>query len=525
MHNSWSIHRKAVYAADCARQVLRRSATLRAYHFGMRHVVPPKRAPMLPIETSMLKPGLRLAVGLSGGADSVALVRALAARAAELGLVLHAAHLHHGLRGEEADADLAFARELAGGLGLPFHEGRIDVVAEAQANPASGKPAESIEEAARRVRYAWFRQLMAAGEVDAVATAHTLDDQAETVLAKFLRGAWTEGLSGIHPVLEFPEGRILRPLMATSRAEIETYLGELGQGWCEDSSNRHLTFTRNRIRHELLPLLEGWNPRLREHLSQMAELARDEEAWWDTEVARLASQILLPGRPVRGGGRAAGDGLCVDVTRLVELPVALQRRLLRHAAGKLGAAPDFAATESMRTLALAGRAGQKLKLAQRLRAERTHRELRLTAGPVAESGKVGNPQDAAEPPPEYPGTVPGEIDAPAFGLHLSINLAVNGMAGEGQGSTVGQHATLRNWRPGDRVTLRYSSGPRKVKEVLERMRVTGTSRSRWPVLELDGRIVWMRGVELQPEPGIAFDARFFDGTNNQPPQQAASEND
>ena len=514
-----------MYAADCARQVLRRSATLRAYHFGMRHVVPPKRAPMLPIETSMLKPGLRLAVGLSGGADSVALVRALAARAAELGLVLHAAHLHHGLRGEEADADLAFARELAGGLGLPFHEGRIDVVAEAQANPASGKPAESIEEAARRVRYAWFRQLMAAGEVDAVATAHTLDDQAETVLAKFLRGAWTEGLSGIHPVLEFPEGRILRPLMATSRAEIETYLGELGQGWCEDSSNRHLTYTRNRIRHELLPLLEGWNPRLREHLSQMAELARDEEAWWDAEVARLASQILLPGRPVRGGGRAAGDGLCVDVTRLVELPVALQRRLLRHAAGKLGAAPDFAATESMRTLALAGRAGQKLKLAQRLRAERTHRELRLTAGPVAESGKVGNPQDAAEPPPEYPGTVPGEIDAPAFGLHLSINLAVNGMAGEGQGSTVGQHATLRNWRPGDRVTLRYSSGPRKVKEVLERLRVTGTSRSRWPVLELDGRIVWMRGVELQPEPGIAFDARFFDGTDNQPPQQAASGND
>ena len=120
--------------------------------------------------------------------------------------------------------------------------------------------------------------------LDAIATAHTLDDQAETVLAKFLRGAWTEGLSGNHPKLEGPEGAVLRPLLAVTRAEIEAYLRGLGQDWREDSSNRHLTFTRNRIRHELLPLLEGWNPRLREHLAQMAELARDEEAWWQAEA-------------------------------------------------------------------------------------------------------------------------------------------------------------------------------------------------------------------------------------------------
>ena len=99
--------------------------------------------PSLHLDVSDLRPGLRLAVGLSGGADSVALLCILAARAAELGLVLHAAHLHHGLRGDEADADLAFARDLAATLGLPFHEARIDVAAEAQANPATGKPAES----------------------------------------------------------------------------------------------------------------------------------------------------------------------------------------------------------------------------------------------------------------------------------------------------------------------------------------------------------------------------------------------
>ena len=459
--------------------------------------------PGLPLDTALLKPGLRVAVGLSGGADSVALLRALAARSGELGLVLHAAHLHHGLRGAEADADLAFARELAASLGLPFHEARIDVAAEAQANPETGKPAESVEEAARRLRYSWFQQLLTEKPLDAIATAHTLDDQAETVLAKFLRGAWTEGLSGIYPRLEFPEGPILRPLLATTRAEIEAYLGELGQSWREDSSNRHLTFTRNRIRHELLPLLEGWNPRLREHLSQMAGLARDEEAWWQAELARLAPQFLLPGRPVRGGGRAAGDGpltLSIDVTRLAALAPALQRRLLRHAAGQLGAAPDFAATEALLAMALSGRAGQKLDLAQGLRAERTHRELRLATGQTSGS-------ERSAPPPEYSAAVPGEIDAPAFGLRLAIELSPPASSTPGQGIGAPKIATLRNWRPGDRVTLRHSSGPRKVKEVLERLRVTGTSRALWPVLEMEGRIVWMQGAELDPEPGIVIESR------------------
>lgn len=442
----------------------------------------------LTIDTTLLRPGMRLAVGLSGGADSVALVRALAARSKELGLVLHAAHLHHGLRGEEADGDMAFARALAAEFGLPFHEACVETEREAKANAASGKAAETIEEAARRLRYGWFRQLMASGEVEAVATAHTLDDQAETVLAKFLRGAWTEGLSGIHPVVEFPEGRVLRPLLGTMRAEVEAYLGALGQRWREDSSNRHLSFTRNRIRHELLPLLEGWNPRLREHLTQMAALARDEEAWWTAEVVRIAPQLLLSGRPVRGGGRAAGEGLALDVGRLGALPLAVQRRILRYAAEQLGTAVDFSSTEALRSLALAGRAGQKLELAEGLRAERTPRELRL--GILPAGGAKG------QVVPEYEVAIPGEVTAEAFGLRLRIELSTPAEADEGR------MATLRNWRPGDRVLLRHSSGPRKAKEVLERLRVTGSGRRVWPVLELDGRIVWMRGVEVEPAAGI-----------------------
>ena len=456
----------------------------------------------LAMDSTLLRPGLRVAVGVSGGADSVALLRSLKQRSPELGLVVHAAHLHHGLRGVEADGDLAFSRALAEELGLVFHEARVDAAAEARANPATGKQSEGIEEAARRLRYGWFRQLMAAGEVDAVATGHTLDDQAETVCAKFLRGAWTEGLGGIHPVVEFPEGRILRPLVGTTRAGVEAYLNALGQGWREDGSNHDPAYTRNRIRHELLPLLEGWNPRLREHLAQMAVLARDEEAWWQAEMARLGPQLILRGRAVRGGGRASGNDLSLDVTRLAALPPAMQRRLLRYAAEELGAALDFAGTEALRTLALTGRPGQRRELTHGLRAERTPRELRLTVEAASAAG-VGE----AEPVPEYCGTIPGEIHAPGFGLRLRIEIGVVDGQRAGEGSSVsGQTARLRNWRPGDRVRLRYSSGPRKVKEVLERLRVTGTGRSVWPVLEADGRIVWMKGVEVEPEAGLAVSA-------------------
>jgi tRNA(Ile)-lysidine synthase len=450
---------------------------------------------------------MRLAVALSGGADSVALLRILAGRATELGLVLHAAHLHHGLRGAEADGDLEFCRGLAAKLGLLFHEARVDTSREAAPDPKTGKPVETIEEAARRLRYAWFQQLMASVEVDAVATAHTLDDQAETVLAKFLRGAWTEGLSGIHPKLQSPggAGQIVRPLLAATHAEVEAYLREIGQDWREDTSNRNLTFTRNRIRHELLPLLENWNPRLREHMAQMAALAQDEEAWWQAEMARLAPQLLLPGRPVRGGGRAAGSGidsgLAIEVSRLAALAPALQRRLIRYAAEKFGAALDFSATETVRALALGGRAGQRLALPRGLRAERTARELRfsndLTPAPKGKSTGV--------PPQAYESPIPGEIDAPAFGLRLRIEArgssTSSGLPNGRSGSPV-KTATLRNWKPGDRVRLRYSAGLHKVKEVLERMRVTGTDRALWPVLEIDGAIVWMRGVELEPDPEL-----------------------
>jgi tRNA(Ile)-lysidine synthase len=445
-------------------------------------VAPSVRMQSLEIDTSLLRPGLRVAVGLSGGADSVALTRALACRASELGLVLSLAHLHHGLRGEEADGDRQFAAEQADSLGLHFYTHRVDVGAEASLRQ------ESIEEAARRLRYAWFRELMAAGHVEAIATAHTLDDQAETVLGKFLRGAWTEGLSGIHPVVHFPEGLVIRPLLGATRLEVEAYLAALGQVWREDSSNRDPVYTRNRLRHSLLPELERWNPRVREHLANMAELARDEESWWQSELSRLAPQILLVGRAIRGGGRqSAGAGeedesLVLDAVRLGAQPLAVQRRLLRHVAAGWGVSLDFAAVESLLRLVMDGRAGQRVSLAGALVAERSPRELRVVRG-----GR--QPDTVRKSGIELP--VPGE--AAAFGWRFSA-----------QAVSPSLPATIRNWRPGDRVTLRYSSGPRKIKEVLDRLTITGLSRAQWPVVEWQGKIVWMQGVELQSIPELTI---------------------
>jgi tRNA(Ile)-lysidine synthase len=303
-----------------------------------------------------------------------------------LGVVLSAVHVHHNLRGEEADADAAFVTDLCARLEVPLHLLNVDVPARVE------QTGETLEEAARNLRYAAFHELLAANQTDAILTAHTLDDQAETVLMKLLRGAWTDGLSGIHPIVlptkEKP-GRIIRPLLGTRRAEIESYLRALNQPRREDSSNADTHHTRNRIRHELMPALRSYNPGIDQALANLAELAREEESRWQAELARLLPQILLPGKPVRGGGRAVATApgeasLAIEVERLRGFDPALRRRVLRAAARQLGARLSF--EETSRIIALCGfqshptvttRIGATVQLSQYLRAERSIRELRL----------------------------------------------------------------------------------------------------------------------------------------------------
>lgn len=350
---------------------------------------------ILPMNRSLVRPGDRICVAVSGGADSTALLLALHGQAAILGIGVSAAHLHHGIRGDEADADLAFLRDLCTRLDVPLHVEHADVPASA----ASDR--ETLEEAARNARLAFFDRLLAAAHATAVATAHTEDDQAETVVMKLLRGAWTEGLGGISPVLERERGRIVRPLLGTSRRQVVAFLEAAGQAWREDSSNQSLVHTRNRVRSILMPLLREFNPSVAATLASTAQLAREEEAHWQPEIARLLTQLALPGKPVRGGGRAVAtspgeQGMAFELDRLRALDLPTRRRLLRAAVERLGARLNSG--ETLRILLLAGlapadvapdptvpaRPNSRIQLAGGLRAERSVRELRLLRIPPLE---------------------------------------------------------------------------------------------------------------------------------------------
>ena len=346
---------------------------------------------MLTLPPTPLHPGDRPCIAISGGADSTALL--LLTHAANtlprnaLGLGLSAIHINHSLRAEESEADQVFVQTLCQALGIPLHLRTVDTRSHAQTHH------QTIEEAARNLRYSAFAELLQFGDATHILTAHTLDDQAETVLHKLLRGAWLEGLSAISPTLPGPAGeagRILRPLLNIRREALRQYLTNIRQPWREDSSNLDQSFTRNRLRHTILPLLREENPQLDHALANLAELAREEESRWAAELQRLLPQLLLPGKPVRGGGRSnsGSQTVAMELDRLRSLDPALRRRVLRAAAAQLGCRLSFA--ETARLLALAGfpasppdptvptKSGSRLQLSGQLLAERSPRELRLT---------------------------------------------------------------------------------------------------------------------------------------------------
>jgi tRNA(Ile)-lysidine synthase len=252
---------------------------------------------------------------------------------------------------------------------------------------------KGLEEAARELRYEALRGL----EVDALATGHTLDDQAETVMMKLLRGAWTEGIGGISPEVQGqgpkPEGqgkaRIVRPLLGVRRAEVEEFLCSRGQAWREDATNQDVSLTRNRVRHELMPMLRSFNPAVDALLANVAAIAREEEAHWEREVARILPQVVLPGKPVRGGGRAVSTavgeaGVAVEIEKLKAMDAATRRRVVRGMARGIGSRLSFEETAKLLALAgfggfagITGKIGSRLELRGGLRAERSARELRM----------------------------------------------------------------------------------------------------------------------------------------------------
>ncbi len=424
-------------------------------------------------ERDLMRAGDRVAVAVSGGADSVALLRLMLDLRADLGIVLAVAHFNHRLRGEASQADEAFVAELAKQHDVDCFVGHGDVRDHAFTSKLS------IEAAGRELRYRWLARLAAEQRFDAVATAHTLDDQAETVLLKFLRGAGTRGLAGIYPALGLAGLRIVRPLLGVCRREVETYLEGLGQQWREDESNLDRRFTRNRVRHDLLPLLEReFNPNIRALLSDAAEVARAEEMYWQALVGpELASRMS------ESGGLAIAD--------LPQLPLALQRRLLKAFAEDAGLALDFEHVEKLRRCALGELAKAELPSGWLGECQADSLELRALG---TEAGAMLQY--------EYLLAVPGEVQIAELGVTVRALTVAAEFAREMTDSSllstalIGQELTVRNWRPGDRFRPAHSRSEEKLKRLFSEKHIPADRRPTWPVVLRGAEIIWVRGFPV-----------------------------
>jgi len=446
--------------------------------------------------------GDRLAVAVSGGADSVALLCLLLELRAELGIVLSVAHVNHKLRGEESDEDERFVTQLAEQHGLELHVSAAPV----RRNHRPGKGSEigsgigsGIEAAARELRHGFFRQLAREGRVTKIATAHTLDDQAETVLLRIFRGTGIRGLSGIHRRIVFEEqgrifGELIRPLLGFRRAALQEFLRERGQSWREDSSNRDIAFLRNRVRHRLLPVIaEEFGEGAIEHMGELAEIARAEEEQWSVAGGRwpASSEFRVPStqQPAAAETRQAAS---LAVGPLLALPLAAQRRLVR--AWLKTNVPDLSISFRLieEALELArGATEKKVELPAGWNLRR--RSFLLELEPVR-----GKATDY-----EYTLAVPGAVEVPELGACIEARVMNAGEVPENERGQLldlermPKEVLIRNWRAGDRFWPGHTAAARKVKELLSDRHATGAQKKLWPVAVAEGcGLVWMRGFAV-----------------------------
>lgn len=440
---------------------------------------------------NMLPHGSRAIAAVSGGPDSVCLVHVLAELAPRLGISLEAAHLNHQLRGAESDADQQFVQELAAKLKLPLHLARTDVASAVQKNGGN------LEQAARRARLEFFRGLNRAGASGMVATGHTRDDQAETVLLRILRGAGPPGLAGIHPVAAWG---IVRPLLDVTRAEILEFLRARGIAWREDSSNRDPRYARNRLRRELMPrLIHDWNPRLTDALAHLADVSWEEERWWTSGDSPLRA---IPQECVAGGVE-------IDVRALGPLPRAVARRVIRRAiASAKGDLRGIEFEHIERVLELASKdAGSGSVDLPGLEVQRSFDWIRLAAPGVPAAIEPVT----VEIPGAYP-WAPGKCLIRLDVIESGRGLDGGREPGRGAGqacanlksevlslSRISGTVQLRGWKPGDRYCPRGQTRVRKLKDLFSAARVPSWQRRSWPMLMNGDKILWSR------EFGVAAD--------------------
>ncbi len=423
----------------------------------------------------LTKPGDRVLMAVSGGADSVALLRVMLELRSELGVVVAVAHFNHGLRSENSDVDEHFVADLAKRHELQFLVERGQVADYATAERMG------LESAGRELRYQWLARVAGEHRFDAVATAHTADDQAETVLMKFLRGAGSRGLAGIYPeIFRGDEKKIhfVRPLLSTTRAEVESYLESLDQGWREDESNLDRRFLRNRVRHELLPLLEReYNSNIRQRLNERAEISRAEEAYWEEVVNEALKKVR------------AGESQ-LSLGEFGELAVAVQGRVLKRLLEEHKIACDSQHIEAVRRSALGE--VSRVELPGEWVACREADWLRLQHR-RNETPRAGYSYELA---------VPGEVGLAEIGCTLRVVPVPAAFAAEAEpgmllrADSIGSEVWVRNWRPGDRYHVAYMGKAHKLKELFLQWRIPASERGPWPVMLKGMDIVWVRDLPV-----------------------------
>jgi tRNA(Ile)-lysidine synthase len=317
--------------------------------------------------------GRPILIAVSGGLDSVTLAYTLHELSDFYRLKLSIAHVNHGLRGDESEADEAAVRKLAAEFGVPILVARVDPLSLRRDRPSRDRP--SHQEAARTVRYRALRELARSGGCERIATGHQADDQAETVLLRLLRGTGPDGLGGIPE--RSSDGVVVRPLLHVPRVEIESFARVRQLTWRDDSSNDRLGYARNRLRRRWLPgLTRDFNPRLLRAIGDLAEAQRRDTEWIAAQMEREANARFLPEK----------EWLRIDLTNWSVLPEALARRLAREALARAGGARLVSRVHLERVLAYLrdSRPGTRLELPGGLRLERRGRVARL--GPLRGRG-------------------------------------------------------------------------------------------------------------------------------------------
>ena len=428
----------------------------------------------------MAAPGELVLAAVSGGVDSMVMLHVLCSLCGELGVRVAVCHVDHGLRGERSRRDAAFVRETAARLGLPFRETALD-------GEALKREGGSVQAAARKARYAFFREAAAELGAGRIATGHTADDQAETVLMRFLKGSGPRGLGGIPPV----RGPFIRPLIEVGRDDVLAYARAAGVEWVEDDSNRDTRYLRNRLRLEVVPWLERrCNPALRRALVRTARLLRCDEEFLGAAAAALFSEALIE----RGG-----DAVVLDRAVIIGAHRSLSLRSLISAVGLVD--PDVtlcsAHLEALASLVAGPAPNARLDLPGGLEARREYERLVVGRRRPPGGGAAAREIELDVPGDTFIEWARCAVEAGVVDASLNGAPPVEGidpLTAYFDLDALRLPLVCRTRRSGDRLRPFGMEGRKKLKDLFMDRKVPGRLRDKALVIASADEIIWVAGL-------------------------------